>query len=60
MGTYLALADLGTGLGSVIMGAIIQWTDYPTMFLCLALTGLINLLYFNISVRRKEVRYADL
>jgi len=53
IGTYLALADLGAGMGSVIMGVVLEWTSYPAMFLCLALTGVINLIYFNQAVRKK-------
>jgi MFS family permease len=53
MGTFTAVADLGSGLGSVIMGIILQLTSYPTMFLCLALTGIFNLLYFYFFVRKK-------
>ncbi len=53
MGTFTALTDLGAGMGSVIMGVILQLTNYPIMFLCLALTGIINILYFYSSVRKK-------
>jgi MFS family permease len=56
IGTYLALGDLGAGMGAVIMGIILQWTSYPTMFLSLALTGAINLLYFDHAVRKKGGR----
>jgi MFS family permease len=53
MGTFTALTDLGAGMGSVIMGIILQLTNYRIMFLCLAVTGIINLLYFYFTVRRK-------
>jgi MFS family permease len=53
MGTLTAIGDLGTGLGPVIMGIILRLTSYPTMFLCLALTGLINLNYFYFFLKRK-------
>jgi MFS family permease len=53
MGTFTALTDLGAGMGSVIMGIILELTNYPIMFLCLALTGVINLLYFYFTVRKK-------
>jgi len=56
MATYTALVDLGTGLGSVVMG-----TSYQTMFLCLACMSLTNLLYFYRFVRTKGVDgYANL
>jgi len=53
MGTFTAISDLGLTTGPVIMGIIIQWTSYPVMFLCLALVGIINLIYFYFFVRRK-------
>jgi MFS family permease len=53
IGTYMALSDFGAGMGSVIMGIILQLTNYPIMFLCLAFTGVINLLYFYFAVRKK-------
>jgi MFS family permease len=61
MGTFTALTDLGAGMGSVIMGIVLQLTNYPIMFLCLALTGIINLLYFYFTIRKKgEGRHANL
>jgi MFS family permease len=54
MGTFTAITDLGVSLGPVIMGIIIHATGYPIMFLCLALTGVINLSYFYFFVRKKE------
>jgi MFS family permease len=57
MGTFTALTDLGAGMGSVIMGIILQLTNYPIMFLCLALTGMINLLYFYFVVRKKPQNF---
>jgi MFS family permease len=53
VGTFTALSDLGMSLGPVMMGLIIRWTGYSTMFLCLVLTGLINLNYFYFFVRKK-------
>ena len=53
MGMFTALQDLGIGLGPVIMGIIVRWTSYPVMFLCLALTGAINLNYFYFCVKKK-------
>ena len=50
IGTYMALSDFGSGMGAVIMGIILQLTNYPIMFFCLALTGVINLLYFYFAV----------
>ncbi len=53
MGTFTALTDLGAGLGAVMMGVILQLTNYPIMFLCLAFTGVINFFYFYFAVRKK-------
>jgi MFS family permease len=54
IGTYTSLSDLGLGLGPVIMGMIIHLSNYQIMFLCLALTGVINLIYFNFFVRERQ------
>jgi predicted MFS family arabinose efflux permease len=54
MGTFTAISDLGVSLGPVIMGIIIHGAGYPIMFLCLALTGVINLSYFYFFVRKNE------
>ncbi len=53
MGTFTAISDLGIGVGPVIMGIVLRWTNYPIMFLCLVLTGMINLGYFYFFVRRQ-------
>jgi MFS family permease len=53
MGTFTALTDLGAGIGAVIMGIILELTNYTTMFLCLAFTGIINFVYFYSVIRRK-------
>ena len=54
MGTFTAIGDLGTGLGSVIMGIVLRLSNYPTMFLCLALTGFINIIYFLIFIGKRQ------
>jgi MFS family permease len=46
MATFTALADLGTGMGPMVMGILLQWSTYPIMFFFLSLIGVINLLYF--------------
>jgi MFS family permease len=53
IGMYMLLSDLGLGLGPVIMGIIIRLSSYPTMFLCLAFTGVISLVYFLFFVRKR-------
>jgi MFS family permease len=53
MGTFTGFSDLGMSLGPAIMGIIIHLTSYSTMFLFLALAGIINLNYFYFLVRKK-------
>jgi MFS family permease len=53
IGTFTAIGDLGIVLGPVIMGIVLRWSNYSVMFLCLALTGIINLNYFYFFVRKK-------
>jgi MFS family permease len=53
MGTFTAISDLGVCLGPVIMGIILHTTSYQIMFLCLALTAVLNLNYFYFLVRKK-------
>ncbi len=56
MGTFMALADLGVGIGPMIMGMILERTNYQTMFISLALIGAVNFLYFSYTIRRKRKR----
>jgi MFS family permease len=56
IGTYTTGSDLGVALGPVVMGIIIRYTSYRTMFLCGALIAFINLIYFYFLVRKKGGR----
>jgi MFS family permease len=56
MGTFTALTDLGAGMGAVMMGIILQLTNYTIMFLSLALTGIVNFVYFYVAIRKKPER----
>ena len=53
MGTFTAIADLGAGIGPMIMGTLLQWTNYPVMFSGLALTGIINYFYFYHAIGKR-------
>jgi MFS family permease len=55
IGTYTAISDLGLGLGPVIMGIVVRFGSYSIMFLCLALTGAMNLAYFYFFLRKGNV-----
>lgn len=54
MGTFTGLSDLGSGVGPMIMGIIIQRTSYPIMFFCLTLIAVVNILYFHYTIGKKE------
>lgn len=53
IGTFMALSDLGAGMGAVILGVVLQFTNYTIMFLCLSLIGILNLFYFLFVIRKK-------
>ncbi|MBN1850675.1 MAG: MFS transporter [Deltaproteobacteria bacterium] len=55
VGTFRAFSDLGLAIGPVLTGAIIPFTGYQGMFLCLAFIGLINLCYFHFYLSKKGV-----
>ena len=54
MATFHAITDLGMGLGPMIMGIVLRLTNYPIMFLCLALISVINLNYFFFFTRKQR------
>ena len=54
VGTYQALQDLGMTLGPMAMGIIVPYTGYRWMFVCLAMIGLLDLLYFWFFVRKRK------
>jgi MFS family permease len=54
MATFHAITDLGMGLGPMIMGIVLRLTNYPIMFLCLALLSVINLNYFYFFMRKRR------
>jgi predicted MFS family arabinose efflux permease len=54
MGTFTALADLGSGLGPMLMGIVLEKFSYPVMFGCLILTGVLNFLYFYWAIAKKK------
>jgi len=59
MGTFTALADLGAGIGPMIMGMILEWTNYPMMFFFLTLIGAVNFLYFRYTISKKRRRSVE-
>ncbi len=54
VGTFRILTDLGQAVGPMAMGAVIPFTSYPTMFLCLAFICLVNICYFQFFVRKRR------
>jgi MFS family permease len=53
MGTFTALVDLGGGLGPMIMGIILEYTNYSVMFFGLVLTAVINLIFFYFIIWKR-------
>lgn len=53
MGTFTALGDVGSGLGPMVMGLVLEWTSYPVMFLGLALTGASTVTYYHYAIAKK-------
>ena len=51
---FTALGDLGTGIGPMVMGIILQWTGYSVMFLCLTFISIVNVAYFYYGIVRRE------
>ena len=56
IGTFTALADLGSGLGPMLMGFVLEKFNYPVMFGCLILTGALNFFYFFWAIAEKNKR----
>jgi MFS family permease len=53
MGTFTALCDLGGGVGPMIMGVILQYSNYPVMFVSLTLITAFNLAFaYRFLVKR--------
>jgi len=50
---FTALGDLGTGIGPMVMGIILQWTGYSVMFMCLVFISIVNFVYFYYAIMRK-------
>jgi hypothetical protein len=53
MGTFTAISDLGSGLGPMVMGLVLERSGYPVMFGCLIFTAAVNLGYFYWAIARK-------
>jgi MFS family permease len=53
MGTFTTIADLGAGLGPMVMGIVLEKTSYTIMFVCLIFTAVINFLYFYYAIAKK-------
>ena len=54
MGTFTALADLGSGLGPMLMGMVLEKFSYPVMFGGLILIGVLNFSYFYWAIAKKK------
>jgi len=56
IGFLSGAGDLGMVLGPIMMGIILRFTDFRSMFLCVALIGLMNFAYFYSSVKKQKSR----
>jgi predicted MFS family arabinose efflux permease len=54
IGTYMTLSDFGASMGAVIMGIVLQMSNYTFMFLSLSFIGVLNLCYFLFFVKKKR------
>jgi MFS family permease len=54
MGIITAMGDLGMAVGPMLMGIILRLTNFPIMFLSLALISLINFFYFYLLVKKRR------
>jgi MFS family permease len=52
--TFMGLSDLGMALGPVIMGVVANSSGYSTMFICVAFTSLLNLLYSYATLKEHK------
>jgi MFS family permease len=55
LAVFTAAGELGVGLGPMIMGVVIQWTDFQVMFGAVVLIAVINLSYFYFFILRGRV-----
>ena len=54
--TFMGLSDLGMALGPVIMGVVANSSGYSTMFICVAFTSVLNLLYSSVTLKEHKQR----
>ena len=54
IGLLSAAGDLGMVLGPTLMGIILRFSNFPAMFLCIALIGLMNFTYFYSSMKKQK------
>jgi len=54
--TFMGLSDLGMALGPVIMGLVANSCGYSVMFICVALTSMLNLLYSSATLKEYTQR----
>jgi MFS family permease len=52
MATFNTVSDLGLSLGPVMMGMVLHSASYPVMFLGLAFTGMMGLVYFRFFMQK--------
>lgn len=59
IGLLSAAGDLGMVVGPTMMGIILSFSGFPAMFLCIALIGLMNFIYFYFSMKKRKMPTAE-
>jgi len=54
--TFMGLSDVGMALGPVIMGVVANSFSYSIMFICVAFTSVLNLLYSSVTLKEHKQR----
>ncbi len=52
--TFMGLSDFGMAIGPVIMGIVTSFTGYSSMFICVAVTSFLNLIYSQLILREPK------
>ena len=57
--TYFAFSDIGMGIGSLMVGLVISFTDYRGMYMVMAIVGAICLLWYYLLYGKKAMHGKD-
>lgn len=57
--TYFAFSDIGMGIGPLMIGLVISFTDYRGMYMVMAIVGAICLLWYYLLHGKKAMHGKD-